>query len=164
MTSRISLGAFNLPRNSLKVTAGGTPLRENEDYIVDYNVGQITILNEAYLKAATPIRVSFEDNTLFGFQTRTMLGMRADYEQKRKDFTVGANTVQLFERPQTFKVNIGDDPINNRVYGLDFTFNKEAPWLTRAVDKIPFVIPKAKSSIQVAAEGAYLQPGHAGDQ
>ncbi len=160
VTSRISLGAFNLPKNSLKVTAGGTPLRENEDYIVDYNVGQITILNEAYLKAATPIRVSFEDNTLFGFQTRTMLGLRADYERS-KDFTVGATYLQLFERPQTFKVNIGDDPINNRVYGLDFTFNKEAPWLTRAVDKIPFIDTKAKSSIQVAAEGAYLQPGHA---
>ncbi|MCB9313672.1 MAG: cell surface protein SprA [Lewinellaceae bacterium] len=160
VTSRISLGAFNLPRNSLRVTAGGTPLRENEDYIVDYNVGQITILNEAYLKAATPIRVSFEDNTLFGFQTRTMIGLRADYERS-KDFTVGATYLQLFERPQTFKVNIGDDPINNRVYGLDFTFNKEAPWLTRAVDKIPFIETKAKSSVQVAAEGAYLQPGHA---
>ncbi len=160
VTSRISLGAFNLPRNSLKVTAGGTPLRENEDYIVDYNVGQITILNEAYLKAATPIRVSFEDNTLFGFQTRTMLGLRADYERS-KDFTVGATYLQLFERPQTFKVNIGDDPINNLVYGLDFTFNKEAPWLTRAVDKIPFIDTKAKSTVQVAAEGAYLQPGHA---
>jgi cell surface protein SprA len=160
VTSRISLGAFNLPRGSLRVTAGGTILRENEDYLVDYNVGQITILNEAYLKAATPIRVSFEDNTLFGFQIRTMVGLRADYE-KSKDFTVGATFLQLFERPPTFKVNIGDDPINNKVYGLDFSFNKEAPWLTRAIDKIPFIDTKAPSSIQMAAEGAFLQPGHA---
>ncbi|MBP6184965.1 MAG: cell surface protein SprA [Saprospiraceae bacterium] len=160
VTSRISLGAFNLPRGSLRVTAGGTILRENEDYVVDYNVGQITILNEAYLKAATPIKVSFEDNTLFGFQTRTMLGLRADYE-KSENFTIGATFLQLFERPPTFKVNIGDDPINNQVFGLDFSFNKEVPWLTRAVDKIPFIDTKAKSTIQMAAEGAFLKPGHA---
>ncbi|MCO6486356.1 MAG: cell surface protein SprA [Saprospiraceae bacterium] len=160
VTSRISLGAFNLPRGSLRVTAGGTILRENEDYIVDYNVGQITILNEAYLKAATPIQVSFEDNTLFGFQIRTMVGLRADYE-KSENFRVGATFLQLFERPPTFKVNIGDDPINNKVYGLDFAFNEEVPWLTRAVDAIPFIDTKAKSTIQVSAEGALLQPGHA---
>lgn len=160
VTSRISLGAFNLPRGSLRVTAGGTLLRENEDYLVDYNVGQLTILNEAYLQAATPIKVSFEDNTLFGFQVRTMVGLRADYE-KSENFTVGATFLQLFERPPTFKVNIGDDPINNKVYGLDFAFNKEAPWLTRAIDKIPFIDTKAESGIQLAAEGAYLQPGHA---
>ena len=112
-------------------------------------------------QAATPIRVSFEDNTLFGFQTRTMIGLRADYERS-KDFTVGATYLQLFERPQTFKVNIGDDPINNRVYGLDFTFNKEAPWLSRAVDKIPFIETKAKSSVQVAARCLSPNPGTPG--
>lgn len=160
ITSRISLGAFNLPRGSLRVNAGGTLLRENEDYIVDYNVGQITILNEAYLKAATPIRVSFEDNTLFGFQQRTMIGLRADYE-KSQNFNVGATYLKLFERPPTFKVNIGDDPINNSVYGLDFTYSKEAPWLTRIVDKIPLIDTKAKSNFSVAAEGALLKPDHA---
>jgi cell surface protein SprA len=160
VTSRISLGAFNLPRGSLRVTAGGTVLRENEDYLVDYNVGQITILNDAYLKAATPIKVSFEDNTLFGFQTRTMIGLRADYERS-ENFTIGATFLQLFERPPTFKVNIGDDPINNKVYGLDFSFNKEVPWLTRAIDKLPLLSTKEPSSIQMTAEGALLQPGHA---
>lgn len=160
VTSRISLGAFNLPRGSLRVTAGGTVLRENDDYLVDYNVGQITILNDAYLKAATPIKVSFEDNTLFGFQTRTMIGLRADYERS-ENFTIGATFLQLFERPPTFKVNIGDDPINNKVYGLDFSFNKEIPWLTRAIDKLPLISTKEPSSIQMTAEGALLQPGHA---
>ena len=58
-------------------------------------------------------------------------------------------------------MNIGDDPINNKIFGLDFSYSNEAPWLTRMVDAIPLISTKEKSSIAVTAEGAYLKPGHA---
>jgi len=54
-----------------------------------------------------------------------MLGVRADYELG-KDAVIGGTFMQLFERPFTQKVNFGDDPINNRVYGLDFSMQKNA--------------------------------------
>ncbi|MEN0004838.1 MAG: cell surface protein SprA, partial [Bacteroidota bacterium] len=63
-------------------------------------------------------------------------------------------------RPFTQKVNIGDDPINNRMYGIDMNLNREAPWLTRAVDALPLFSTKAPSNVAVSAEAAYLQPGH----
>ena len=159
VSSEISLGAFNLPEGSVTVRAGGVELREGSDYEVDYNIGRITILNDAYLTSGTPVNVSFEDNTLFGFQTKTMLGVRADYEVN-KNFNVGATYLHLFERPFTQKVNIGDDPINNRIYGLDINFTQDAPWLTKAVDAIPFIQTKEPSSITVNAEAAILKPGH----
>jgi len=160
VSSEISLGAFNIPPGSVRVSAGGQVLREGVDYEIDYNIGRVKILNDAYLQSGVPIRVSFEDNSIFGFQTKTLLGMRADYEGI-PNMNIGATYLQLFERPFTQKVNIGDDPINNRIYGLDFNYSTEAPWLTRAVDAIPLISTKAPSNISVSAEGAALQPGHA---
>ncbi len=160
VSSEISLGAFNIPQGSVRVSAGGQTLIEGKDYEVDYSIGKVRILNDAILQSGVPVNVSFEDNTLFGFQTKTMVGLRADYELD-KNFNIGATYLQLFERPFTQKVNVGDDPINNKIFGLDLNLSREAPWLTRAVDAIPLISTKEASNITVAAEAAALKPGHA---
>ncbi len=159
VTADISLGAFNIPRGSVVVTAGGRRLQEGLDYEIDYNIGRIKILNESYL-ASGPVKISFEDNGALGFQVKTMMGLRADY-RVNKHINVGGTFMHLYERPFTPKVNIGDDPINNRVYGLDFSYEKSAPWLTRLVDKIPGIDTKEESKIKFYAETAFLKPGHA---
>jgi cell surface protein SprA len=158
--AEISLGTFNLPQGSVRVSAGGRQLIEGQDYEVDYNIGKVKILNDAILQSGQNVNVSFEDNTLFGFQSRTMLGVRADYEIN-KDMSVGATFMNLFERPLTQKVNIGDDPINNKMYGLDFNVSKDAPWITKFMDRLPLIETKAPSSITIQAEAALLDPGHA---
>ncbi len=160
VSSEISLGSFNIPEGSERITAGGQRLVRGSDYTIDYNIGRVKILNDAILNSGVPINVSFEDNSLFGFQSRTMLGIRADYELG-KNATIGGTFMQLFERPFTQKVNFGEDPINNKVYGLDFSFQKDAPWLTKALDALPFYSTKTESSISVSAEVAALRPGHA---
>ncbi len=158
-SSEISLNTFNLPPGSVRVRAGGQVLRENIDYEVDYGIGRVRILNDAYLQPGTSIRVSFEDNTVFSLQRKTMLGVRADFDVN-KNLVIGGTFLKLFERPFTQKVNLGDDPINNNIYGLDVNYSKEAPWLTRIVDGIPGISTTAPSSISVEAEGAWLKPGH----
>lgn len=158
-SSEISLGTFNLPQGSVRVTAGGQQLREGIDYQVDYNIGKVKILNDAILQSGQNVNVSFEDNSFFGFQSRSMIGARFDYDFS-KDFKVGATFMNLFERPLTQKVNFGDDPINNKVYGLDFSISKDAPWLTRLIDKLPLIETKEASSITASAEVAALKPGH----
>ncbi|MCC7466105.1 MAG: cell surface protein SprA, partial [Saprospiraceae bacterium] len=158
-SSEISLGTFNLPPGSVRVTAGGTPLREGVDYSIDYNIGKVRILNDAILQSGQSVNVSFEDNTFFGFQARSMIGARFDYSFN-KDVSIGGTFMNLFERPLTQKVNFGDDPINNKVYGLDFSISKDAPWLTKLVDKLPLISTKEPSSIAATAEVAVLQPGH----
>ncbi|MEL6393587.1 MAG: cell surface protein SprA, partial [Bacteroidota bacterium] len=157
--SEISLGAFNIPPNSVRVTAGGALLQEGRDYTVDYSTGRVRILNDAILSSGVPINVSFEDNTVFSLQSKTMLGLRADYEVS-DNLSLGATFLQLFERPFTQKVNIGEDPINNKIYGFDATFNTESGFLTRMVDKLPFYSTSAPSNISLTAETALLKPGH----
>lgn len=158
-SAEISLGAFNLPKGSVRVTAGGQQLREGIDYQIDYNIGKVKILNDGILQSGQNINVSFEDNTLFGFQNRTMLGARFDYAYS-KNLNFGATFMKLYERPLTQKVNFGDDPINNKVYGFDFNVSKDAPWLTKALDKLPLIQTKEASSINAQAEMAILDPGY----
>ncbi len=149
----------SIPQGSVRVRAGGVTLIENQDYEIDYSLGRLRVLNPAYLNQGTPITVSFEDNGAFNLNTKTMNGLRADYEFN-KNFSVGATFLRLKERPFTQKVNIGDDPISNKIYGLDLNYNDEMPWLTTLVDKLPFYSTKAPSSLALTAEAAYLKPGH----
>ncbi len=158
-SNRIQLNAFGLRPGAVTVTAGSFSLLEGVDYAIDYGTSTLTILNPAYVAPNIPLNVSYEDNALFGFQTRTMLGLRADYALK-KNFNIGATFMNLFEIPYTRKVNFGDDPINNKVYGADINFTEDAPWLTKLVDKIPFIETKEPSKITLSAEGALLKPGH----
>jgi cell surface protein SprA len=159
ISSEISLGAFNVPRGSVRVSAGAQNLVEGVDYEIDYNLGRVRILNDALLTSGVPVNVSFEDQALFSNLNKTMLGLRAEYRFSEK-LNLGATYMQLFERPFTQKVNIGEDPINNRVFGFDMRYSDEAPWITRMVDKIPFIDTKEPSNINVELEAAFLKPGH----
>ena len=69
--SEISLGAFNIPKGSVTVTAGGRTLTENQDYTVDYSLGRVRIINEGVMNSGSPIKVNFENNTLFNVQTKS---------------------------------------------------------------------------------------------
>ncbi len=160
-SSEISLGAWNIPQGSVRVTAGGDPLTEGVDYEIDYGIGRIRIINQAYLQSGVPIRVSYEDNSVFSLQQKTMLGLRADYEVNDK-LALGATYLRLFERPFTEKVNVGDDPINNRIFGADLTYGTESQGITRLIDKLPFYSTNETSTFNFSAEVAALKPGHSG--
>jgi cell surface protein SprA len=159
VSSEISLGAFNVPQGSVRVTAGGTQLVEGQDYTIDYSAGKVTIINDAYLTSGVPVNVSFEDNALFSFQQKSMMGIRADYALN-KNINLGATFMRLSERPYTQKVNVGDDPLNNKIYGVDLNFTKDADWLTRLVDKLPLIQTKEPSKVNLTTEVAVIQPGH----
>ncbi|MBC8147756.1 MAG: cell surface protein SprA, partial [Bacteroidetes bacterium] len=158
--SEISLNAMNVPQGSVKVTAGGVVLTENVDYTVDYTLGRVKIINEGYLNSGTPINISLESNSLFAIQTKTLVGTHIDY-RVNNDFNLGATVLNLTERPMTQKINFGDEPISNTIWGLDGTYQTESRLLTKLVDKIPFIDTKVPSKITVNAEFAQLVPGHA---
>lgn len=157
--SEISLNSMNVPQGSVTVTAGGIPLRENVDYTVDYTLGRVKIINEGILSSGTPINISLESNSMFNIQSKTLLGAHVDYEVN-KDFLLGATILNLTERPLTQKVNSGDEPISNTIWGVDGSYNKESRWLTSMIDKIPFIDTKAPSNISITGEFAYMIPGH----
>ena len=159
-TSNVSLGALNVPKGSVIVTAGGQTLTEGADYIVDYNMGSVQIINQAIINSGVPINVSYENNTNIGSIQRGFFGLRLDYAASKK-LSLGATIEQLTERPFFTKVNYGEDAIHNTMYGLDFNYKSSWPSLTRTLNKLPFYSTKAPSSIVASGEAAYFKPGQA---
>ncbi len=158
--SEIMLNAMNIPEGSVVVTAGGRKLEEGGDYIVDYQIGRVTILNQSLLESGTPIKISLESNSLFNIGTKTLVGSHMDYTFS-ENFRLGGTILNLNERPLTNKVGFGDEPISNTIWGLDASYNTEVPFLTRAIDKyVPFIKTKEASSITFEGEFAHLIPGH----
>lgn len=160
--SEIFLGATNVPRGSVVVKAGGATLIENTDYTVDYNQGKVTILNQSIIDAGTAVSVSLESNSNFSLQRKTMLGMNLIYEAS-KNLTLGATVMHLSEKPLRTKVSMGDEPINNTIWGAQISWKKESQWMTNMLDKLPFVTATAPSTINFTAEVAQLIPGHSSD-
>ena len=157
-SNEISLNGTNIPRGSVTVTANGAPLTENTDFVVDYNLGRVKILNTSLLNSGASIKVSSESNSMFSVQQKTLLGSRFDYKFN-KDIIVGGTFLYLNERPLTPKVNIGDEPISNMIIGLDGTYTKNSRFITKLVDKLPFLETKEISTITVSGEFAKLIPG-----
>ena len=154
----IPIGAFNVPRGSVKVTAGGRQLVEGVDYVVDYQLGRVQIIDPGLQSSGTPINVSTENNAVFNQQRKTFMGV--DVEHKFSDkFIVGATILNVNERPITQKVNFGSDPINNTMFGANINYSAEVPFFTKLANKLPFVDTDAPSNVSVRADMAYLLPG-----
>ncbi len=153
----IRLNAMNVPRGSVVVMAGGVVLTENSDYTVDYSMGIVTITNQSIIDSGTNVSVTLENQSLFSLQRKTLLGLDAQYKFN-KDFTLGGTILHFSEKSLTEKVNLGDEVINNTMWGLNMSFRKDFMWLTNLVNKIPTVNATAPSTFNVNAEFAQLIP------
>jgi cell surface protein SprA len=154
----IPIGAFNVPRGSVRVSAGGRQLVEGVDYVVDYQLGRVQIIDPGLQASSVPINVSTENNAVFNQQRKTFFGI--DVEHKfSDDFIVGATYLNIEERPLTPKVNFGSEPIDNTMLGFNFDYSTEIPFFTKLANKLPFVDTDAPSNLSVRGDMAYLIPG-----
>ena len=157
--AEIQLGASNVARGSVKVTAGGAILTENVDYTVDYTSGVVTILNESIISAGTPVSVSLENQTAYNMQRKTMMGLDLNY-QFNPNLMVGATIMHMSEMPLTTKTTMGDEAIKNTLWGVNMAYKGESQWLTNMFDKLPLLNLSKPSQISFNAEFAHLIAGH----
>lgn len=153
----IPIGAFNVPRGSVRVTAGGRQLQEGIDYTVNYQAGTVQILDPSLQASNTPINISVENNAVFGQQTRRFTGVNIEH-QFNENFVLGGTLLNLNERPLTQKSNYGIEPVNNTIFGLNGNFSTEVPFLTRLANKLPNIDTDVPSNISLRGEVAYLIP------
>ena len=152
------LGAYaGIIEGSVRVTAGGVPLQEGIDYVVDYQGGTVEIRNPSYLTAGSNIAIDYEQNSLFVAQRKTLLGLRADYELADR-LAVGATLMRLNEKSPIDKFRIGEEPVSNTIWGVDGAVSLRPRWLTRAVDALPLIQTRVPSSITLNGEFAQLRP------
>jgi cell surface protein SprA len=157
--SEIILPGINVAQGSVVVIAGSTTLVEGTDYTVDYNLGRIKIINEGILASGQEIRIRFEKQDLFNFRRKTFLGTRLDYKVN-ENILIGGTLLHSNTAPNITRVNIGDEPASNTIWGLDANIKSTSRLLTRAVDLLPVVSTKAPSNISFQGEVAQFIPGY----
>lgn len=153
----IPIGAFNVPRGSVVVTAGGRVLVEGVDYSVNYQLGRVQILDPSLQASNTPIEVSVENNSVFGQQTRRFMGVTVEHKISDK-FQVGAAFLKMTEKPFTTKSNYGQESVNNTIFGANAIYSTEVPFLTRMVNKLPNIDTDVPSNVSLRGEVAFLKP------
>ena len=154
----ISLGSGNVPQGSVVVTAGGVKLTEGSDYTVDYSAGEVTILNQSILDADTPISASFESNTDYAQERKTMVGVNWEYDFS-KNLQLSGTFQHLSEQSLTTKVAMGNEPLNNTLWGVNINWNKESQWLTNLLNRLPLLHCTQPSRISFTGEFAHLIAG-----
>jgi len=146
---------FGVNTRSIVVMANGVRLREGSDYVISN--GQVEIINPVYENAN--ITQSYEDNTGFNTQRKTMMGLNLNYAINPK-FNIGATIMNLSEMPLVMKVAPGQESINNTLFGFNLNYATESQLLTNLIDKLPLIDATAPSQITLTAEYARLIPGH----
>jgi len=153
----IPIGAYNVPRGSVVVTAGGRVLQEGIDYSVNYQAGRVQILDPSLQASNTPIQVSVENNSTFGQQTRRFMGVNVEHKFSDK-FIIGGTFIKMTERPLTSKSNYGQESVNNTIFGFNANYSTEVPFLTRLVNKLPNIDTDVPSNFSLRGEMAFLKP------
>ncbi|WP_238988371.1 T9SS outer membrane translocon Sov/SprA [Aureibaculum marinum] len=155
----IPLGAFNVTKGSVKVTSGGRELVEGVDYVVDYSIGTVQIINPNLTASNAPIDVSIENNNGFNQQQRTYLGV--DIQHVFSDnFTIGGSIINMREKPYG-KMQFGSESVNNTLAGFNLSYQTEVPKFTKWVNKLPNIDTDVASNFSIRADAAYLMPGTA---
>jgi cell surface protein SprA len=153
VSSTVNLG-FNVVEGSVTVKVGETSLVPNQDYVVDYTTGTVTIKNAAAL-ASKDLKISYEQNELFSLASKTFIGARADYKISDKT-SLGFTFVNLKQETLNDKVRIGEEPTNNSMFGVDFTTEIKSKLLTKIVNNLPGFNSKEESGLTFKGEFAMI--------
>ena len=154
----IAIGQFNVPRGSVKVSAGGRLLQEGIDYTVNYQAGRVQILDETLKNSNIPIEISTESNSFYAQQKKRFSGVNIEHKFN-DNFILGGSLMNLSERSISQKANYGVEPVNNTMIGLNGIFSTDIPFLTRMANKLPNINTRVPSTISLKGEVAFLHAG-----
>lgn len=155
--AELFLGTTNLQRGSVRVTANGRPLQEGLDYEVDYALGRVKIINEGLLRGGAEIRASADGQSFFNIQQKTLVGGRVEHKFN-KHLLVGGTALHMYERPLTTKTNFNEEPLLNTIFGGDVSYSNNSRFITKMVDRLPFLETKEISRVTAYAEFAKIIP------
>lgn len=155
-TSRYSLG-FNVVEGSVQVLLDGAALVANVDYTVDYIIGEIVIKNDRALVPGANLQIKYEQNDLFQLASKTLLGARGDLKMGLNT-NLGFTIMNLNQQTLSDKVRLGEEPNNNTIFGVDGSTTLQLPFVTRALDALPYLQTREPSQFKVSGEAAYMLP------
>jgi Motility related/secretion protein len=158
--SSFSLGAFGIRDASERILLGDRALTRGVDYEIDYDLGQVRLLQPDLLFASVPdasIRATWEQRSLFqvtptqvfGFRTHTDLGSKG-----------GLDLLGLYrsERSLANRPLLGTEPGATLLGGLSGHYDTSVGWMDRFLDAVPGLTFAGASTFSSDGEFAVSLP------
>ncbi len=155
-SSTYRLGMSVVP-GSVQVLLDGAPLVQGVDFIVDDVSGMVIIRKEEALVTGANVEVKYEENDLMSFASKTLLGASAEMDLG-KTTKIGFGWINLIQQTLSDKVRLGEEPINNHIFGVSGNTTHELPLLSKALNYLPFYASNEMSMVSVKADAAYILP------
>jgi hypothetical protein len=150
--STITLNAFNILNGSEVVTAGGRTLTRGSDYSIDYDTGEIQILDTENIRSTDDIRVSYSYVPFGAGSQKTLIGTGIRYQPQSSKLSL--STAWMYEgrgAPGTEgqRPRLGQEPTRTVVGEVIAGYKTDSWLLTSLVDALPGVRTNQKSNFAV---------------
>lgn len=158
----VDLQQGNILKGSVRVKVNGNLLKENLDYIVDYDFGRITFLTPAGKDPDAKIEIDYEFRGMFDVASKTLAGVRMDWNLT--DYAkLGGTFIYRSENVSDKRPRIGNENIEMMLANVDGSITYKPKFLTRWLDWLPLISTTAESRLSLSGEIAYTMPNIYGD-
>ncbi len=158
--SSFSLGAFGIRDGSERIFLGDRVLTNGVDYEIDYDVGQVRLLEPEQLFASTPdapVRATWEQRALFQVSPTQVFGLSS-----HADLGVGGGVDVLglyrSERSVVTRPILGTEPGAALLGGVSGSYQTRVAWIDRVLDRLPGLRLDRATSVSVNGEFAVSLP------
>lgn len=153
----ITLGQIGILPGSVKVKINSTTAKENIDYVVDYDIGIVSLLSAFAKNPDADIDIDYQFRPLFGIESKTLLGARADIEFN-DHAKLGGTIIYQSEKVSEERPKIGSENRSIIMADLDGEVGTELPFITSALDFLPLIDTDEESSVSLSGEVAVSVP------
>ncbi len=156
-SSIIRLNRTNIIEGSERVMLNGQLLTKGEDYNIQYDFGQLTLISDVANDPNADLKVEFEYAPFLTLAKKTLFGARAEYEWSR-DLSFGTTVLYKSDKAQDRKPRVGQETSKGLVLDFDMGFRIYPGFLTKAINALPALTTEAPSTMQFSAEVAQSRP------
>ena len=135
---------------------GSTLLQKGLDYDVIYESGQITLTSARARDPNAQLDISYECNPPFQIQDKVLLGTRFEYKLDgiSDQSLLGATILYKSQTTTEKQPELGHEPFNQLLVGLNARLAGEPKWMTRFANLFPLVHTEAASKVNFEFEMA----------
>ncbi len=158
--SSFSLGALGVLPGSERVLVGDRPLVQGVDYEIDYDLGQVTLLDPEALFATAPdapVRATWEQQQVFRSAPTSVFGFSGRLGDPRSG---RLDLVALYRAEKTLvnRPTLGLEPGAALLGGMSGGIERALPWLDGLLGGVPGLRVAAASSFALDGEVALSMP------
>ncbi|MCK5650049.1 MAG: hypothetical protein KAJ42_01670, partial [Gemmatimonadetes bacterium] len=158
--SSFSLGALGIRDSSEKIYLGERQLEAGTDYTIDYDVGQVTLLNAETLFLSAPgeeLRATWEQKSVFRIAPTSLFGFNTRYDLGERG---GVHLLGLHQSEKTLanRPQLGMEPSAITLGGVNGDLHLRAGWLDRLLGRVPGLTPGDSSRLDIVGEMALSLP------